>query len=115
MQRDALLLAEATDAAARAIEIVGPLQVEDLEADRLRLDALLWNLTILGEAVGQLTTATTSAHEEVPWRKPVELRNRNVHGYWSIDISVLHATATVDLPDFAAHPRRVLTTLDGHA
>lgn len=112
MQRDSLLLEEAIEAASRAVEIVGSLSVDELADDRLRLDALLWNLTILGEAVTQLSIETTSPHTDIPWRKPIDLRNRIVHGYWSVDISVLHATTTVDLPAFTAQLRTVLADLD---
>lgn len=35
-----------------------------------------------------------------------------MHGYWSVDISVLHATTTIDLPGFTAQLRTVLADLD---
>jgi hypothetical protein len=34
-----------------------------------------------------------------------------VHGYWSIDLAVLHTTATGQLPAFAASLRRALPAL----
>ena len=112
MPRDSLLLEEAIEAAARAVEIVGSRSVDELAADRLRLDALLWNLTILGEAMTQLSIETTSPYTDIPWRKPIDLRNRIVHGYWSIDLGVLHATATDDLPAFTGQLKAVLTELE---
>ncbi|WP_425388294.1 HepT-like ribonuclease domain-containing protein [Amycolatopsis taiwanensis] len=36
-------------------------------------------------------------HPEVPWRRPADLRNRIVHSYWSIDLEILHTTATEQL------------------
>ncbi len=33
-----------------------------------------------------------------------------VHGYWSIDLEVLHTTATEQLPAFTAGLRRVLSS-----
>lgn len=113
MPRDSLLLEEAIEAASRAVEIVGSLSVDELADDRLRLDALLWNLTILGEAITQLSAETISPYADIPWRRPIDLRNRIVHGYWSVDISVLHATTTLDLPHFTAQLRIVLADLDG--
>ena len=112
MPRGSLLLEEAIEAASRAVEIVGSLSVDELADDRLRLDALLWNLTILGEAITQLSIETTAPHTDIPWRKPIDLRNRIVHGYWSVDISVLHATTTADLPGFTTQLRTVLADLD---
>lgn len=65
-------------------------------------DALLWNLTVVGEATGQLSADLRDAHPEVPWSQPVRLRNRIVHGYWSVDLDVIHEVALHDLPDFTA-------------
>jgi uncharacterized protein with HEPN domain len=72
---------------------------------------LLWNFTVLGEASAQLPTSLTQRFPEVPWRQPSLLRNRIVHGYWSIDMNVLHTTAQDQLPDFTAQLRRVMSVL----
>ena len=37
--------------------------------------------------------------------------NRIVHGYWSIDLDVVHATAPEHLPGFTADQRRVLAAV----
>lgn len=102
MQRDRLLLAEIVDAAERLAELTADRTAADFDADRDRRDALLWNFTVLGEAVAQLSEAVTAAHPQVDWSDPVRLRNRIVHGYWSIDLEVLLATARDDLPAFLA-------------
>jgi uncharacterized protein with HEPN domain len=60
MQRDILLLAEMIDAAEQAQHLVDGVTVEQLEADRQRRDALLWNFTVLGEAAGQLSGEVTA-------------------------------------------------------
>jgi uncharacterized protein YutE (UPF0331/DUF86 family) len=39
------------------------------------------------------------------------LRNRIVHGYWSVDLDVLHTTAQSRPPGFAADVRHVLALL----
>jgi hypothetical protein len=38
-----------------------------------------------------------------------------VHGYWSIDMEILHTTATQQLPSFAHDLRTVLDTLTADA
>jgi len=48
----------------------------------------------------------------VNWARPSQLRNRIVHGYWSIDLAVLHSTAVDDLPTFVAQLRTVLDELN---
>jgi uncharacterized protein with HEPN domain len=47
--------------------------------------------------------------------QPIRLRNRIVHGYWSIDLEVLHKTATEQLPAFTANLRTVLSSVTGNA
>jgi len=105
MQRDLLLVAEMIDAAEKAVEIVGVLDAADLEADQLRRDALLWNMTVLGEAATQISETTRSAHPDIPWRPPSQLRNRIVHGYWEVDLDILVATVRHQIPPLIAQLR----------
>jgi uncharacterized protein with HEPN domain len=112
MQRDLLLLTEMIDAAEQAQRLVDGVTISDLEADRQRRDALLWNFTVLGEAAGQVSEDIRAQFPDVAWQQPQRLRNRIVHGYWSIDLAVLHTTATTQLPAFAASLRQALSALD---
>jgi len=66
----------------------------------------------LGEAASHVSQETTAANAEVTWALPVAMRNRIVHGYWSIDLQILHTTASAQLPTFVAGLERVLASLD---
>jgi uncharacterized protein with HEPN domain len=112
MRRDQLLLAEMIEAADRAHQLTDDITAEELQVDRLRAESLLWNFTVLGEAAAQLSDQLKARFPEVPWQQPARLRNRIVHGYWSIDLEILHTTATDQLPAFAAELRTVLDALD---
>lgn len=107
MQRDRLLLTEIIDAAERIIDLAAARSADDFVADRDRRDALLWNYTVLGEAIGQLSDEMKSAHPSVAWAAPVRMRNRIVHGYWSVDVDVLVTTARIDLPAFLISVRTI--------
>jgi uncharacterized protein with HEPN domain len=103
MQRDILLLGEMIEAAEQIQSLTSSTRVAaDLESDRLRRDALLWNFTVLGEAAAQLSNRVRDEYPDVGWHRPAELRNRIVHGYWSIDFGILIETAQNDLPAFVA-------------
>ncbi|MFY9774655.1 MAG: HepT-like ribonuclease domain-containing protein [Trebonia sp.] len=82
-----------------------------MEADRQRCDALLWNFAVLGEAAGQLSAEVKEKSPDISWQQPIRLRNRIVHGYWSVDLEVLHTTAIEQLPAFTASLRRVLSSI----
>lgn len=101
---------EAAEQARALVAGVGP---EVLHDDRRRRDALLWNFTVLGEAAAQLSAEIKERFPDVAWSQPARLRNRIVHGYWSIDLGVLHTTAAEVLPEFAAQLRAALAELEG--
>ena len=67
---------------------------------------------MLGEAASQLDSAVKERFPDIEWFRPADLRNRIVHGYWSISTKILHATATDTLPGFVAQLRGVLAQLD---
>ena len=50
-------------------------------------------------------------HPDVPWSQPVRLRNRIVHGYWSVDLDVIHSVAVSDLPGFVEQARSIASEL----
>jgi uncharacterized protein with HEPN domain len=52
---------------------------------------------------------------DVQWQQPARLPNRVVHGYWSIDVEILHTTATEQLPQFISDLRSVLAVLIAEA
>jgi uncharacterized protein with HEPN domain len=94
-----------------ACALVGGLSMDELGQDRQRQEALLWSPTILGEALTQVTPSLKSRFPEIPWRQPSRLRNRIVHGYWSIDLSGLHVTTRDQMPDLLVALREVLATV----
>jgi uncharacterized protein with HEPN domain len=111
MRRDLLLLGEMIHAAERAHQLTSGLTLEDLQADQLRSESLLWNFTVPGEAAAQLPGDVKDRFPNVPQQQPARPRNRIVRGYWSIDLEILHTTATSQLPAFASDLREVLDIL----
>ena len=111
MQRDEIVLAEIVSALERVIELTSGRTSAELAGDPDRRDALLWNYTVLGEAIGQLSKDLKASHGAISWADPVRLRNRVVHGYWSVDLDVLVATARNARPGFLASVRGVQAAL----
>lgn len=70
MRRDILLLAEMIEAAEQAIALVAGQSLVDIEQDRRRRDALMWNPTVLGEAASQVSVDLRDRFDDIPWREP---------------------------------------------
>ncbi len=111
MRRDALLLAEIVNAVERILELAAGVSAAEIEVAPDRRDSLLWNFTVLGEAVIQLSTSLKADHPAIPWTDASRIRNRIVHGYWSVDFEVLIATAREDLPSFLADVKSIPVSL----
>lgn len=113
MRRDLLLISEMIAAAEQAQSLIADVDLVALGDDRQRRDALLWNFTVLGEAAAQVDVEVKGRFPQVEWQQPTRLRNRIVHGYWSIDLEIFHTTANDLLPAFATQLRAVMAELEG--
>ncbi|PZS05876.1 MAG: hypothetical protein DLM70_05815 [Chloroflexi bacterium] len=71
----------------------------ELEADRMRLLAIVRLLEIIGEAAGATWEQCRQAHPELPWGKMVATHNRLIHGYRDVDPGVVASIAQTNLPD----------------
>ena len=67
----------------------------------LRL-ALTKLVEIAGEAAKQVSEPTRRAHPSVPWPAAARMRDGLVHHYFDIDLDVLWATITTDIPALLA-------------
>jgi len=96
----------------RAIEEVGQ-DVEDLTSEGFRQDgrtvrSVLWNLFVVGEAANALPDAVRARAPDVPWRSIRGFRNVLAHEYFGIDLDIVWATATDDLPRLSEALERLL-------
>ncbi len=83
-----------------------------LGADELRLDAVVRNLEVIGEAVKQLPEQITQQQSDVEWRKIAGLRNILIHHYFGIDVGIIWDVVQNKLPDFERQIRAILSNLD---
>jgi uncharacterized protein with HEPN domain len=70
----------------------------DLETDQMLRLALTKLVEIVGEAAKQLTTEGRARYPQVAWDDAARMRDRLVHHYFDVDLDVLWATVTDDLP-----------------
>jgi uncharacterized protein with HEPN domain len=64
---------------------------------RLRRDAILYNLVIVGEAVKSLSQETKAKRAEIPWRQISGLSDLPAHEYYRIDMPEIEELLKRDL------------------
>ena len=72
---------------------------EELCRNELLLDSMLFRLIQISENAKKLSDTYTSAHLDVPGLAVSGLRNRIVHDYGSVDLSIVYATLKDDIPE----------------
>ena len=70
--------------AQHALEYARDLTEATLTAERMRYDAILRNIELIGEAATRVPEPVRAMAPDVPWQKIVGARNRIAHGYLGI-------------------------------
>lgn len=91
-RRSELLLVDIIERSDAILDAADGLDEQGLRASELHRSAVLWSLTIIGEAAGRLPSDVTDAHPEVPWARMVAFRNVVVHTYEHIEAAIVWST-----------------------
>jgi uncharacterized protein with HEPN domain len=68
-------------------------------ADSRTQDAVLRQLSVIGEAAASISAEFQKAVEGVQWRGVVAFRNLVVHQYWQVDLDRVWGIVKKDLPE----------------
>lgn len=83
-------------------------------SDETILDAVLFNLQVIGEAVKHLPEEARSAMPEASGSGPARLRDLIVHHYFSLDVEIIWEVATTHVPRMLMQARRLRDQVDGN-
>jgi uncharacterized protein with HEPN domain len=72
------------DYADQAEQFVAGMRYEQFETDRKTQLAVLYAITIIGEAANKIPASVRDQYPSVPWRTIIDTRNRLLHGYEDI-------------------------------
>ena len=84
------------------------LTLESFSADRKTLDAVMHNISVVGEAAANISDEITRQYPAIPWDKMRAIRNVVVHMYFGIRTNILWQTVQHDLPGLVPHLKEML-------
>lgn len=70
----------------------------DFSHNEILVDSMLFRLIQISENSNRLTEAFKSEHPQIPWRAIKGLRNKIVHEYGEVDLTIVYDTLTKDIP-----------------
>jgi uncharacterized protein with HEPN domain len=67
-------------------------------SDRMRQDATLRKLEVIGPAVKNLSEPTKSRRPEIPWKQIAGMRDKVIHDYFGVNLEIVWAVVERELP-----------------
>lgn len=109
MPRDAdVYMADILDAIGRIENYVAALDQATFAGDRMRVDAVVRNLEIVGEAAKSVPQDFREIHPEVEWHRMAGLRDVLIHDYFGIDMDIIWDVVENKLPQLKENLLRIL-------
>lgn len=72
---------------------------DEFEENEILIDSVMFRLIQISENCDKLTDAFKSNYTFIPWRAMKGMRNRIVHEYGNVDLSVVYDTVSKDIPE----------------
>ncbi|MBI5742388.1 MAG: DUF86 domain-containing protein [Candidatus Niyogibacteria bacterium] len=95
-----LYIDDINNSIAKIEEYTDRLTADEFVADQKTIDAVVRNLSIIGEAVNNIPEEIKEQYAEVPWNAVIGMRNKIIHEYFGVDEDILWKTIKEDLPAF---------------
>jgi uncharacterized protein with HEPN domain len=99
MKTDSYYIQKITTDLAFLVAHTDGLSQEQLEEQEILLDSVMFRLIQVSENSDKLSENFKLQHSEIPWRAMKGLRNRIVHEYGAVDITVVYDTVRKDIPE----------------
>ena len=99
MSRNSASLLDIVRAGQLILQFAQGVSREQLESDVMRQSAILYQITIMGEATKRLSCEFRSQHTEVPWDDIAGMRDIIAHQYDRLDMNIVWQVIQRNIPD----------------
>jgi uncharacterized protein with HEPN domain len=112
MLRDPLdFLRDIEESCIRIIDYSAGLGRDEVFADTMRLDGILHNFHVIGEAVKKLPNDLREGHSDIPWAEIAGMRDFIAHAYFSLDLAILWQGIQQDVPVLLERVQHMIASL----
>ena len=99
MKRDVMLfIGDILESIEAIEEFSKDINKEELNSNRLKRNAIVREIEIIGEAVKNIPDNLKEKYPEIPWKKIAGLRDIIIHTYFNIDLDITWEIIKKDIP-----------------
>jgi len=73
-------------------------QLADLKSNLLLIDSIMFRLIQISENSNKLDDSFKEKYKDIPWKFIKGIRNRIVHDYGEVDMTIIYNTITISIP-----------------
>lgn len=95
---DGVRLRHMLDAARQAVKFAEGRTRDELDTNAMLALSIVRLLEIIGEAAKSVSGDVRQASPRIPWKQIAGTRDRLVHGYFDVDLDIVWAIVSSDLP-----------------
>ena len=78
------------------------------------VDAIPYNLLVLGEAAKGVPQEIRTANPEISWRSITGMRDKIIHQYWGISQMLVWKAIVDEIPPLITSLKRIIETIDSY-
>jgi uncharacterized protein with HEPN domain len=87
------------------------LSFDEFSRNYMDVDARVYNIQIIGEAVSHLPDEVKENETQIPWLLIKAMTNRHIHEYFGTDLPLVWDTIKNDLPSFKTELEKIQSGL----
>lgn len=107
-----LFLSHILDSCVHIIEFTKNIDFETFKKTRLIQSAVIRELGIIGEATKNLVDDIRKTFKNIPWIKIAGMRDKLIHGYFTVDLKEVWNTAKKDIYTLKIGVEKILSNKD---
>ncbi len=89
-------------------QFIRGMDFETFAEDKKTINAVIRSLEVIGEATKNIPESIKKKYPSIPWKTMAGMRDKMIHEYFGVDIEILWATATEDIPALKPLIQKVL-------
>ena len=80
---------------------------QDFAKNEMVIDAVVRNIEVLGEAAKKISEDLKKKYPEVEWREIARTRDKIIHFYFGVDLSIVWDIVEVDIPSLIEKLKKI--------